>query len=77
MDKTGTITKGEPAVTDIFAAEGYQPHEILSLAASAEKGSEHPLGEAIVEKAKENELKIEALRLRRFKPPSRGVAEIF
>jgi Cu+-exporting ATPase len=60
LDKTGTITKGEPAVTDIFAAEGYQPHEILSLAASAERGSEHPLGEAIVEKAKENELKIEA-----------------
>jgi Cu+-exporting ATPase len=60
LDKTGTITKGEPAVTDIFAAEGYQPHEILSLAASAERGSEHPLGEAIVEKAKENELKINA-----------------
>jgi Cu+-exporting ATPase len=60
LDKTGTITKGEPAVTDIIAAEGYQPHEILSLAASAERGSEHPLGEAIVEKAKENELKIEA-----------------
>jgi Cu+-exporting ATPase len=60
LDKTGTITKGEPAVTDVFAAEGYQPNEILSLAASAEKGSEHPLGEAIVEKAKENELKIGA-----------------
>jgi Cu+-exporting ATPase len=53
MDKTGTITRGEPVVTDILTAHGYQPEEILRLAASAEKGSEHPLGEGIFNKAKE------------------------
>ncbi len=51
FDKTGTITKGSPEVTDIEPAEGFVPDEILSLAASAEKGSEHPLGEAIVRAA--------------------------
>ncbi|MCE1195238.1 heavy metal translocating P-type ATPase [bacterium] len=51
FDKTGTITKGSPEVTDIEPAEGFRAEEILSLAASAEKGSEHPLGEAIVRAA--------------------------
>jgi len=51
LDKTGTITKGEPAVTDVFPAEGYPVQEVLRMAGSAEKGSEHPLGEAIVRKA--------------------------
>lgn len=53
FDKTGTITRGEPAVTDIVESNGYTAGEILRLAASAEKGSEHPLGEAIVQKAYE------------------------
>ena len=56
LDKTGTITKGEPAVTDILVAEGHQSEEILRLAASAEKGSEHPLGEAILKKARKENL---------------------
>jgi Cu+-exporting ATPase len=56
LDKTGTITSGEPVVTDIVTVEGYHSEEILRLAASAEKGSEHPLGEAIVNKAMENKL---------------------
>jgi Cu+-exporting ATPase len=47
LDKTGTITRGQPAVTDILVAEGESESEILRLAASVEKGSEHPLGEAI------------------------------
>jgi Cu+-exporting ATPase len=52
LDKTGTITRGQPAVTDIvlsknILAKGHSPNEILQLAASAEEGSEHPLGEAI------------------------------
>ena len=47
LDKTGTITKGQPAVTDIVVAEGWKEDELLQLAASVEKGSEHPLGEAI------------------------------
>jgi Cu+-exporting ATPase len=59
LDKTGTITKGDPSVTDIVATDGYQTAEILRLAASAERGSEHPLGEAIVQRAREQELKLE------------------
>jgi Cu+-exporting ATPase len=47
LDKTGTITKGQPAVTDIIVASDVQEDELLRLAASVEKGSEHPLGEAI------------------------------
>ncbi len=52
LDKTGTITRGEPEVTDILAAEGYQKEDVLYLAATAEKVSEHPLGEAIVKEAR-------------------------
>jgi Cu+-exporting ATPase len=47
LDKTGTITKGQPAVTDIIVNGELKEHELLKLAASVEKGSEHPLGEAI------------------------------
>jgi P-type Cu+ transporter len=47
LDKTGTITKGQPAVTDIVSVDGMQADELLRLAASVERGSEHPLGEAI------------------------------
>jgi Cu+-exporting ATPase len=47
LDKTGTITKGQPAVTDIVTYSQEQNNELLRLAASVEKGSEHPLGEAI------------------------------
>ncbi|GJQ36611.1 MAG: copper-translocating P-type ATPase [Anaerolineaceae bacterium] len=48
LDKTGTITKGQPAVTDIVVESGkWKEDELLRLAASVEKGSEHPLGEAI------------------------------
>lgn len=51
LDKTGTITEGHPAVTDICPASDAEETEILRLAASLEKASEHPLAEAIVEKA--------------------------
>lgn len=51
LDKTGTITVGKPEVTDIITFD-YPEEELLVIAASAEKGSEHPLGEAIVNKAK-------------------------
>lgn len=53
LDKTGTITEGHPAVTDICPASDAEETEILRLAASLEKASEHPLAEAIVEKAGE------------------------
>jgi Cu+-exporting ATPase len=56
MDKTGTLTRGEPSVTDIMESEGYERKKILQYAASAEKGSEHLLGEAIVNRAKEENL---------------------
>lgn len=48
FDKTGTLTEGKPKVTDILTVNGMTEDELLVLAASAEKGSEHPLGEAIV-----------------------------
>jgi P-type Cu+ transporter len=52
FDKTGTLTLGKPSVTDILPASGLSLDRLLYLAASAEKGSEHPLGEAIVSEAK-------------------------
>jgi Cu+-exporting ATPase len=51
LDKTGTITRGEPSLTDVVAAIGADEATILKLAASLERGSEHPLGEAIVKGA--------------------------
>jgi Cu+-exporting ATPase len=59
LDKTGTITKGEPSVTDIVETDGFRGDEILRLAASAERGSEHPLGEAILRQAKTDGLALE------------------
>ncbi|MCA9939795.1 MAG: copper-translocating P-type ATPase [Anaerolineales bacterium] len=58
LDKTGTITRGEPSVTDVIADEAAaaEADELLRLAASAERGSEHPLGEAIVRSALEKGL---------------------
>jgi Cu+-exporting ATPase len=58
FDKTGTLTKGEPSLTDVIGFNSYED-EVLRLAASAEIGSEHPLGEAIVRGANERGLKLE------------------
>jgi len=55
FDKTGTLTKGEPSVTDIMVYNGYKEKEVLRLAAIAEKGSEHPLAEAILNAASQSE----------------------
>jgi Cu+-exporting ATPase len=52
LDKTGTITEGRPAVTDVVAGAGFEEADLLRLAASVERGSEHPLGEAILEAAR-------------------------
>ncbi|MEQ9145593.1 MAG: heavy metal translocating P-type ATPase [Parvibaculaceae bacterium] len=56
LDKTGTITRGEPALTDVVTAQGADETEVLRLAASLERGSEHPLGEAIVQGAEDRGL---------------------
>jgi Cu+-exporting ATPase len=58
LDKTGTLTQGEPKVTDIIALSSSSQEEVLRLAASAEHGSEHPLGEAIVRAASERKLEV-------------------
>lgn len=58
FDKTGTLTKGQPSVTDLITSNGKKEEELLMLAASAELGSEHPLGEAIVRGAKERDLQL-------------------
>ena len=72
FDKTGTITEGKPEVTDIVTANGIERDWLLQIAASAEKGSEHPLGEAIVRGAqKEN---METLKIDTFKAiPGYGI----
>ena len=62
FDKTGTITKGKPEVTDIIAVEGQTEDNLLKLAASVEVGSEHPLGQAIVKKAAEKGVELIPLK---------------
>jgi Cu+-exporting ATPase len=72
LDKTGTITEGAPVVTDIALANGTGEEALLQLAASAEKGSEHPLGDAIVHSAESRGLSL--LPLERFQAvPGRGI----
>ena len=61
FDKTGTITEGKPKVTDIVTIGDISKDYLLQLAASAEKGSEHPLGEAIVKGAEEKGLEFKKL----------------
>jgi Cu+-exporting ATPase len=72
FDKTGTLTEGKPKVTDIITANGFTEEYILQIAASAEKGSEHPLGEAIVKGAEDR--KLELKRTGSFKAvPGHGI----
>ncbi|KAB2846761.1 MAG: heavy metal translocating P-type ATPase [Melioribacteraceae bacterium] len=58
LDKTGTITEGKPSLTDIITWNGFTEEEILTLSASVEKSSEHPLGEAIIKAAEDKEFNL-------------------
>jgi len=72
LDKTGTITKGEPEVTTILSFSKKTEKEILTLAASIEKGSQHPLAQAVVEKAEKDKIKLQIVS--KFKDnPGRGI----
>lgn len=72
FDKTGTITEGNPIVTDIITTGIVDENELLLLSASAEKGSEHPLGEAIVNGAEQK--KMELLAVEKFEAiPGHGI----
>ena len=58
VDKTGTLTEGKPQVTQLVTADGFSDEDLMRYAAGLEKGSEHPLAHAILEKAKAMELKL-------------------
>ena len=58
FDKTGTLTKGQPSVTDVLSINGLKDNDMLSLVASAESRSEHPLGQAILNEAKKRNLRV-------------------
>ncbi len=62
LDKTGTITEGKPEVTDIDAFDGMSENELLMLAGSLEKGSEHPLAEAIVHKCENMNIELSQVK---------------
>jgi len=61
LDKTGTVTRGKPQVVRVVPADGFTESELLRLAASAERYSEHPLGKAIVDAARERRIALEKI----------------
>src|SRR5262249_28154927 len=72
LDKTGTVTRGEPEVIDILPSNGMTENELLQLIASAERASEHPLGEAIVREANRRQISLQEVGS--FKAvPGRGI----
>ena len=62
VDKTGTLTEGKPKLTDVLPCEGFDPKDLLRLAASLEQNSEHPLAAALVHGAKEQEIDLESVK---------------
>ena len=76
FDKTGTLTEGTPKLTDLYPAPGHNETEVLFIAATAEKGSEHPLGEAIVKGA--GERGINPAKAEKFRSiPGKGIEAYF
>lgn len=76
FDKTGTLTEGTPKLTDVLTTPGNEKEQVLFIAATAEKGSEHPLGEAIVKGAEEMEISLgKAENFRSI--PGKGVEAYF
>ncbi len=76
FDKTGTITKGKPVLTDLIAYGNYNENELLKITASVENDSEHPLAEAIVNEAKEKNIEIKPYEKFRAMP-GYGIRAIF
>jgi Cu+-exporting ATPase len=76
FDKTGTLTEGTPRLTDLFTAPGHEEKEVLFIAATAERGSEHPLGEAVVKGAEERGIRLG--KVERFRSvPGKGIEAYF
>lgn len=72
FDKTGTITEGKPEVTDIITVPDISKEHLLQIAASGEKGSEHPLGQAIIRRAEKE--KLDFLKVQKFEAiPGQGI----
>ena len=76
FDKTGTLTRGKPKVTDIIPLNGYTADEILAIASAIESRSEHPLGEAIINLARENKLTVPAIANFKAIPGQGAIAEL-
>ena len=72
LDKTGTITLGKPQITAILPADGWSAHELLSIAASLEQQSEHPLAHAVLQKAQSEDLSLASVSALRV-VPGKGV----
>ena len=72
LDKTGTLTKGEPTLTNVIPEKNWDEKEILQLAASSEFASEHPIGKAIIERSLKN--KLDLIPVEKFRAiPGRGI----
>ncbi len=73
FDKTGTLTRGQPVVTDVVAGEGLTEEQLITLVASAQQGSEHPLARAVLKRAEKDGLQLSAVEGFRS-VPGRGLA---
>jgi Cu+-exporting ATPase len=75
LDKTGTITRGKPALTGVTVVDGWTEDELLRLVAAAETGSEHPVAHAIVTAARDRGLTLPGRRQLRLRPGPRSAGD--